>query len=88
MRASSESFPTRAEIRGLVRSLGPTTLFDLFEGYDVAEENRFDLLEETLAVLVVSGRQDRDLRLRFLEALEDRCQRYAKRPGPYDGFST
>lgn len=45
MREAPHSSPTRVEIRGLVSSLSPTTLFDLFERYDILDEDRFDLLE-------------------------------------------
>lgn len=71
-----DGFPGRAEIRGLVQWLGPTTLLDLFEGYEIADEDRFEMLEETLGLLVVNGRRVRDLPLWFLETLETRCREY------------
>lgn len=71
-----EHYPGPDEIRGLVRSLGPTTLLDLFCDHGIPESERMALLEETLAILVVHGHRVDDLRAWFLEALEDRCHAY------------
>lgn len=71
--------PREEEIRRFVRSLGPTTLFDLFSGYGIPEEARASLLEETLALYVVERRDIGDLRRWFLETLEGRCEVYRER---------
>lgn len=79
MSEEPEWHPRNEEIRRFVRSLGPTTLLDLFAGYGIPEEARVSLLEETLGLYVVERREIVDLRKWFLETLEERCEVYRKR---------
>lgn len=79
MSEAPHRFPSQEEIRRFVRSLGPTTILDLFAGYGIPEDVRAPLLEETLALLVVERPEGAELRLWFLETLEERCQVYLER---------
>jgi hypothetical protein len=79
MSEAPDRYPSPEDIRRFVRSLGPTTLLDLFAGYGIPEEARASLLEETLALLVVERPEGAELRLWFLETLEERCQVYLER---------
>ncbi len=79
MTEAADRYPSPEAIRRFVRSLGPSTIPDLFAGYGVAEEDGAVLLEETLALLAVERREIEDLRLWFLETLEERCQIYVER---------
>lgn len=79
MSEAPDRYPSQEDIRRFVRSLGPTTLLDLFAGYGIPEEARASLLEETLALLVVERPEGAELRFWFLETLEERCQVYLER---------
>ena len=79
MSEAPNRYPREEQIRRFVRSLGPTTLLDLFAGYGIPEEARATLLEETLGLYVVERREIVDLRVWFLRNLEERCEVYRKR---------
>lgn len=69
-------YPGREEMFALVDGLGPSTLFDLFEEYEVPEGDRFGLIEEVLGLLVVHGRPVENLPVWFVETLERRCRAF------------
>lgn len=63
-------------MQALVDGLGPSILFNLFEEYEVPEDDRFGLIEGVLGLLVVYGRPVENLPAWFVETLERRCRMF------------